>query len=126
MARQRTPNEKAKVLGLDVKDPQRYRIRANPMTAPLGVPPKWLSKEATTKWKTLAAEIPWLRKSDRQMVAITASLGASLQADPLKNISALSEYRRQLCALGGSPADRSKIFMPDENDENDPAREFIQ
>ena len=126
MARQRTPNDKAEILGRTLKDPQRYRNRSNPLTDPLGTPPAWLTKEAKSKWRTLAAEIPWLRKSDRQLVAITATLGASLQADPLKNIAALSEYRRQLCALGGSPADRSKIFVPEQDDENDPAKEFIQ
>lgn len=125
MARQRTPNSKAEVLGRTQKDPQRYRKRTNPAVEPLGDPPAWLSKEAKLEWKTLDAEIPWLKRSDRALVSLTATLAVAIKKDPLVNMAALTEYRRQLCALGGSPADRSKIHAPDDDDADDPAREFI-
>lgn len=124
MARQRTPLAKAKTLGRDLKDPQRYGNRTDPLTAPLGAPPAWLKKEAVKEWKTLAAEIPWLRRSDRALVAITAHTAALISEKPDLPVAYLAEHRRQLCALGGSPADRSKIFMPEE-DANDPLQEFV-
>lgn len=125
MARQRTPLDKAKTLGRDLKDPKRFRNRTDPLTAPLGDPPAWLKKEAIKEWKTLAAEFPWLRKSDRALVAITAHTAALIRENPDRPVAFIGEHRRQLCALGGSPADRSKIFMPNE-DPSDPLEEFVQ
>ena len=124
MARQRQPNARAKVTGADIKNPQRYRNRSNPATQPLGDPPAYLSKDAKAEWRTLAGEIPWLCRSDRQMVALTATLAAHIQKHPETPVAYYAEHRRQLCALGGSPADRSKINVPDD-DEQDPAAEFI-
>lgn len=124
MAKQRTPNDKAKVLGRDLKDPQRFRKRSNPAVEPLGDPPAWLSADAKREWKTLDAEIPWLKRSDRALVSLTAHLAALINEKPDIPVAYLSEHRRQLCALGGSPADRSKIHAPDDDDD-DPAAEFI-
>lgn len=124
MARQRTPLAKAKTLARDLKDPKRFRNRTDLLTEPLGNPPAWLKKEAIKEWRTLAAEIPWLRRSDRALVAISAHTAALIREKPDLPVAFIAEHRRQLCALGGSPADRSKIFMPDE-DASDALQEFI-
>ena len=125
MARQRTPNAKARVLGRDLKDPQRYRTRHDPRTEPLGDPPSRLTADETREWRDFARALPWLRRSDRKILAIACRLSVrALHGDEL-DLPALAELRRTLTAMGATPADRSKVSIPDDDDGDDPAREFV-
>ncbi|MCT8160649.1 hypothetical protein [Pseudoruegeria sp. SHC-113] len=114
----------AKITGADLKDPQRYRERHEPDTGPLGEPPAKFTKAQRDAWLELADELPWLTKSDRHILAIAARLQAAIIEDPAAPIGAFNQLRLCLASMGGTPADRSKVSTPRE-DEPDPASEFL-
>ncbi len=125
MARPRTPLDAAKATGADAKNPQRYRDRKEPKVEALGEPPKHLDDEARAEWRRLAADIPWLGRSDRAIVESAALLMARRTAGDLP-ASLYGELRQTLTQLGATPATRSRISAPNGEDEgDDPASEFL-
>lgn len=123
--RKRQPIEVATATGAAIKNPQRYRQRAAPKAAgPLGAPPARLDSDAAKAWKELAAELPWLQRSDRKIMEVTARLTARLMTDPDMGVSALAQLRLCLSELGATPAARSKVGAPDE-EPDDPADKFL-
>lgn len=71
-----------------------------------------------------ASEMPWLARSDRTLVEVASKLRARMMTDPEMGVNALAQLRLCLSAMGGTPADRSKVSAPDDEDE-DPAAEFL-
>lgn len=124
MPRPRTPKALAEVTGADKLHPGRHAGRKEPKSRPLGLPPKRLSEIEREAWVELADEMPWLVHSDRTGVEIAAKLKARLMTDPDMGVNALAQLRMCLSAMGGFPADRSKVSAPDDEDE-DPAAEFL-
>ena len=123
--RPRTPLAAAKATGADAKNPQRYRDRKEPKVAAIGEPPKYLPDDVKAEWDHLVSEIPWLARSDRTIVESAARLRA-LQVSGDLPPSLYSELRQTLNALGATPAARSKVAAPNDEDEtDDPAAEFI-
>jgi phage terminase small subunit len=122
--RPRAPLAAAKASGADVKNPQRYRGRKEPKVPPIGPAPAYLPPEVLAEWRHLVSEIPWLAKSDRAIVESAARLRAMLVAGQL-SASGFGELRQTLNALGATPAARSKVPVPDDDDSPDPASEFV-
>ena len=124
MPRPRTPKALAEVTGADALHPGRHTARKEPKVSPLGKPPKRLTEVEAEAWNELAEDMPWLARSDRTGVEIAAKLKARLVTDPEMGVNALAQLRMCLSAMGGFPADRSKVTAPDDEDD-DPLAEFI-
>lgn len=123
MPRPRLTQHQAAVTGADRKDPQRFKNRATPTTQPLGEPPERLSEPVRAAWLDLAADLPWLARSDRKMLELTAQLSVMAQA-PDAPVSVFAQMRLCLSSLAATPVDRSKIAVADDDDK-DPLAEFL-
>lgn len=75
-------------------------------------------------WDLFRREVPWLMEFDRVLVEIAAGIRARMMAGEEVGVSALNQLRMCEAQMGGSPADRSKVALPDEPDE-DPADRFF-
>lgn len=123
MARPRLTTQQAAVTGADRKDPQRFKDRATPTVAPLGTPPERLSEAVKAAWIDLADDLPWLARSDRKMLELTAQLSVMAQ-EPGAPVSVFAQLRLALGSLAATPVDRSKVAVADDDDK-DPLAEFI-
>lgn len=124
MARPRTPLAKAKTEARDKKDPQRFRNRSEPTgTKPLGSPPDWVedtdASKARTAWRSLANRIPWLNSSHEPLLVVASHLYGRLIAGQEVGVQALNALRQCLAQMGATPADASKVNLPDEDEEKD-------
>lgn len=124
MARPRTPRAKAAVEGADKKNPQRFRGRNDVgVDGPLGDPPAWLvdtdTNMARSAWVLFADELPWLNKSHRALVGMAASVRGRLIAGQDVGVQALNLLRQCLGQMGATPADATKVSLPDDEDEKD-------
>ncbi|RJT32787.1 hypothetical protein D3227_25650 [Mesorhizobium waimense] len=124
MARPRTPLAKAAVEASDKKNPKRFKQRREPKAGgPLGAPPKWLidtdTSKAASAWLLFQREIPWLTQSHRMLVGMAANIQGRIMAGQDVGVQAMNLLRQCLGQMGASPADASKITVPDEGDEKD-------
>lgn len=119
MPRSRTPLAKAKALGTDTKHPERYRDRSEPHGKPLGGPSGFLTGGAVEAWQSFKSELPWLMESDRAIVEVCSIVRGRMMAGELMSAAAFSLLCIGLGKLGATPADRSKISVPDDGDEPD-------
>lgn len=123
MPRPRLTPEQARVMGADKRSPGRFKDRADPSTEPLGSPPQGLSAPVKEAWLELASDIPWLCRSDRHLLKLTAELAVATRR-PDAPIAAYAQLRLCLSSLAATPTDRSKVSIPDDENE-DPAAEFF-
>jgi len=92
----------------------------------LGKPPKWLSRPCEREaWETLAADLPWLNKSHRTLVAIASGLLARQIAGDEVGVKALNLLRMILNSMGATPSDASKVSMPEDTDDEDPSAKYF-
>lgn len=91
---------------------------------PLGKPPGWMSAAQTRMWKTFEAEMPWLNGSHRAIVEIAVTIRSDLATGELVGATRLNLLRQCLGQLGATPADASKVTLPDA-DEEDPDDRFF-
>lgn len=124
MAKPRSPLAKAKLEGRDQINAGRFKGRKEPAaTAPLGPPPKWLSDTDATKarsaWLLFQSEIPWLTASNRMLVGMAANIQGRIMAGQDVGVQAMNLLRQCLGQMGATPADASKIAVPDADDEKD-------
>lgn len=124
MAKPRLPLAKAKLEGRDKKDPQRFKSRNEPEPAgPLGDPPDWLTDTDTNKqrsaWLLFKKEIPWLTEHDRILVQMAASIQGRFMAQQEVGVQAMNLLRQMLGQMGATPADRTKVTMPDAGEAKD-------
>lgn len=119
MAAPRTPAAKAKVTGAAGKNPQRHRDRKEPKSSPLGKPSAFLDDHGKSAWEGFKRELPWLMESDRALVEIAASVRGRLLAGEDVGVTALSMLQSILSKMGASPADRTKVMAPDDDEEED-------
>jgi hypothetical protein len=123
----RTPMAKAIATGRVLHDPKRFSGRNEPLAnGPLGVPPDWLKQPAAEAWEAFDDELPWLNRSHRCIVAI-ASIARAELATGSADIKMLNLLRQCLGQLGASPADASKITLPDDDDgdSEDPSKKYF-
>lgn len=126
MPKKRLPAALAKITGADVKNPQRFRGRATFNLPPLGPPPARLTAAEAKAWRIFARDMPWLRRSDRAMVELAAAIKAMIEGNPAAPLRLFTELRLCLAAMGGTPSDRTKMPpVPDDDDPDDPAAEFV-
>ncbi|SDE12285.1 hypothetical protein SAMN05216337_102062 [Bradyrhizobium brasilense] len=127
MARPRVPLIKAQTTGRVLRNPQRFKNRMEPPSpGPLGAPPNWLKKKSEHEaWKTLAADLPWLNKSHRVLVAMASGiLGRMIDGEEV-GVKAASLLRMMLNSMGATPSDASKVKMPEEPDDDDPSKQYF-
>ena len=122
--RPRVPEAVAQVTGAAAKNPQRHRDRANPKVTKLGPPPTYLNPEEVRAWRLFEAELPWLGSSDRVVVEMAVRIRAKM-AEGMLSMAAMTEMRQILNALGATPAARSKVIAPPEEEDEDPADRFF-
>ncbi len=124
MAKPRTPLAKARTEARDKKDPQRFKARSEPAgVEPLGPPPSWIKDTADNKalsaWKALVKRIPWLNSSHEPLLAIASNTYGRLIAGQEVGVQALNLLRQCLGSMGATPADASKVAIPDDGEEKD-------
>jgi hypothetical protein len=120
MPRKRTPIELARATGRLKKDPARFAGRSEPQTGRLGKASSWMSKEQAAVWELFRCEYPWLQRSDRGLVEIATLLRARVLAGEDIGTAGLNQLRLCCGMMGGTPADRSKVGLVEEPDEDDP------
>jgi len=110
----------------DTKNPQRFKNRVEPkVDAPIGAPPDWLVdndlSKARTAWLTFMAEIPWLNETHRSFLEIASNIRGRLMTGQEVGVQALNLLRQCLGQMGATPADATKVTLPnnDEEDEDD-------
>ncbi|MEG3144228.1 hypothetical protein U1839_06135 [Sphingomonas sp. RT2P30] len=116
MPKPRLPALKAKVIGAAARSPGRFKKRSNPKTAALGGPPVHLDVFAKRAWNRFRAELPWLVSSDAAVLEIAAIVRGKLLSGDVPGITALNMYQSVLSKLGATPADRSKVDVPDDEE----------
>lgn len=122
MARPRLPEVVAKSTGAVDKNPQRFRNRKPPKSLPLGMAPRYMDEMQREAWNEFADEMPWLSRADRVVVEVAARLRAEMQL-PDFPMAGYAQLRMCLSSMGGTPADRSKIVAP-EQEEDDPLAKY--
>lgn len=125
MARPRLPSAVAKATGADKKNPGRFAGRAKPKVAPLGAPPARFTAQQKAAWRAFATEMPWLGKSDRTIVQVASRLRAAMETEPDFPMGGFAQLRMCLSAMGGTPADRTKVAPPDDEEDEDPLAKFV-
>jgi hypothetical protein len=80
--------------------------------------------EQLSAWEMFKSELPWLMESDRVVVEIAASIRARLMSGEDVGITALNQLRMCAAQMGATPADRSKISVSNEADEDPTDRYF--
>lgn len=130
MPRPRQPLAKARLTGADRKHPERFRARAEPAASGqrVGSPPAYLNADAKAAWKELVRDLGWLSREDRHAVEVAAlsvsALRMTVKAGEAPTAALISASRQALAALGATPADRSKIHVTDDGDQDDPFAKF--
>lgn len=125
MANPRKPAAVADATGAAIKNPQRYRNRSKPAVRKVGQPYKRMTEPAQEYWHQYVDEFPWLASSDRAQLRLLCELSADRDASEDFPIGKMNMMRQILNSFGGSPADRSRVHAPEEEDA-DPAAEFLQ
>ena len=120
----RKPKAVAELDASDVKNPQRFKNRNEPtVNDPVGEPPEWIVDNELTKartaWLTFTAEIPWLNRSHRSFLEIASNIRGRLMTGNEVGVQALQLLRQCLGQMGATPADASKVAIPDGEDEKD-------
>ena len=126
MAKPRIPTMKAHITGASLHDPARYAGRTMAAgTGGVGQPPDCLTPAQADAWRAFAAELPWLNSGHRAVLQIAAVLRARLNTDPDMGVAAMQAYSAILSKLGATPADESRVSMPDAV-EDDPTDRFFR
>lgn len=131
MARPRTPKAKAEVTGRTKRDPKRFEERAEPRVSQLlGDPPEWFTEIQVKAWDQFKKELFWLDYSHRALLEIASAIRARLMlpsADGQEvGVQALNLLRQCLGQMGATPADASKVKLPDgEGGPEDPADKYL-
>ena len=120
MARPRKPTAVLELTGAFQKDPQRKRPHEPKPTGSLGEPPVDFDEVLKALWQDLARMVPAgvLTNADRWLVELTCRTrqqvrkGTALAAERNLLLSCLSR-------MGLTPANRSKIAVPQEKQELD-------
>lgn len=84
-----------------------------------------MTEDQRKAWASFQKEFPWLMEADRTLVEIASVLRARLFSGEEVGVQALGQLRMCVSAMGGTPADRSKVAVPNDEDE-DPEDRFFQ
>jgi hypothetical protein len=75
-------------------------------------------------WNTFTEELPWLNRSHRALVSIACDIRGRLIAGEDVGVKAQNLLRQCLGSMGATPADSSKVKMPEEKID-DPADKYF-
>ena len=126
MGKSRTPLAKAKLTGADIVHPERFKGRKHSKKEkPLGNPTNYLNANEKKAWRMLKKEFPWLLESDRAHVEIVCLFRGKLIEGERPGVQALNAYRAALAQMGGNPADKTKVFIPNGEEEEDPLNVYF-
>jgi hypothetical protein len=121
MPAQRKPTNLHEISGAFKKNPDRGRARKNEPVpkAGIGPAPSHMTDQERACWDEIVSIVPngVLYDSDRLAVEITAKLLAKYRRDE-HSTPELTALRASLSSLGLTPADRSKIVVPDRDARN--------
>ena len=122
MARPRKPTAVLELTGAFKKDPQRRKARSGEPKpkGEIGLPPAYFDAELTAIWYELVDMIPKgvLTSADRIMVELTTTLVMGLRTHNCER-GDKALLKSCLASLGMSPAERSKISVPKQAEEQD-------
>ncbi|MGX9144991.1 hypothetical protein [Mesorhizobium sp. 128a] len=124
MARPRNPLAKAKAEGREKINAGRFKNRSEPKAGgPLGAPPKWIVDTDTSKtksaWHLFQKDMPWLNQSHRILVGMAAGIQGRIMAGQEVGVQSMNLLRQMLGQMGATPADATKITVPDEKEDKD-------
>ncbi len=124
MPRPRTPKAAAELTGVAAKKRKKFEARVEPKAdGPIGDAPAWLEDTETNKqrsaWDLFKKEIPWLTENDRMLVQMAATIQGRFMAKQEVGIQAMNMLRQMLAQMGATPADRSKVALPDDGETKD-------
>lgn len=120
MARPRKPTAVLELTGAFKKDPQRKRPNEPKPSGSLGEPPADFDRDLKANWRELACMVPAgvLTNADRWLVELACRTMQHVR----KDIALASERNLLLSCLsrmGLTPADRSRIAVPQEKQQLD-------
>jgi hypothetical protein len=119
MSNPRLPVEKAKVTGAAVKNPGRHADRRKPKgTRSIGEPYAAMSDAEKIQWHEFVRDLPWLNSSHRVLLRLACKLAADMDGDDF-GVSKAQALGSILSKLGATPADESKVTVPDDEPEAD-------
>ncbi len=120
MARPRNPLGKAKIEGRDKHDPKRFKNRNEPtVDNGIGEPPEWMGGEQRMVWKMFCRELPWLNESHRSLLEIATTVRTKVVLGQEVGVQALNLLRQCLGQMGATPADATKVSVPDDGDDGE-------
>lgn len=82
-----------------------------------------MTRAEKAKWRHFKKHIPWLGGSDRQLVRIACNLNVRFETSP--SLGVIAELRRCLSSMGGTPADRSRIALVEDSEQNEIAQKYF-
>jgi hypothetical protein len=119
MSNPRLPVAKAHATGAAIKNPGRHADRKKPKgTRPVGEPYKMMSEAEQIQWHEFVQDLPWLNSSHRVLLRLACVLAASMDTADF-GVSKAQALGSILSKLGATPADESKVSVPDGDDEED-------
>ena len=122
MARPRTPTAVLELKGAFKKDPQRRQTREGEPEAngPIGTPPPNFDEELIAIWHELVGMVPAkvLATSDRWTVELACRMMQLLRKGAFR-AAELNILLTCLSRMGLTPADRSRIAVPQQKEEID-------
>jgi hypothetical protein len=122
----RKPIAQALTAGRNLKDPARYAGRKSPDRRPLGDPPAKMSEAEREAWESFAGELPWLARPHRAILHLACRLCVRIESGAETGPTAMSVYSGILSKLGASPVDEGRVFLADDDGDEDPAERFFQ
>lgn len=116
MPRPRVPVAKAQITGAAVLHPGRHKDRKQPKaTRPIGEPYAAMSETERGQWFEFVRDLPWLNSSHRVILRVACRLSADLDGEDF-GVSKAQALSSILSKLGATPADESKVSMPDDEE----------
>lgn len=119
MSNPRLPVAKAHATGAAIKNPGRHAGRKTPKgTRAVGEPYVRMSDAEKAQWHEFAQDLPWLNSSHRVLLRLACKLTADMDGDDF-GVSKAQALGSILSKLGATPADESKVSVPDDEEEED-------
>ncbi|RYG88030.1 MAG: hypothetical protein EON59_05700 [Alphaproteobacteria bacterium] len=119
MTNPRLPTEKARLTGADVKNPGRHAGRSkHTAMRPIGEPYVKMTEDQKAQWFEFVRDLPWLNCSHRVLLRLACRLTVDMDGDDF-GVSKAQALGSILSKLGATPADESKMKVPDGDEEPD-------
>ena len=116
MPHPRLPVEKAAITGAAMHNPQRHKGRKAPKRVrPIGEPYAAMNEAERAQWFEFVRDLPWLNSSDRVILRVACRLTVAMDGDDF-GVSKAQALSSVLSKLGATPADRSKVSAPDDEE----------